>query len=442
MDNKRMKKFNKTFPWFSGLSGDLLFWFAIDTLFLKIVKGFNPAQIVSLTSISLIVVICLQMPLLKIIKKIGNTNSVRLGAFLLLLSSILITFGGNYVVIVLGKIFYEIAFTFRDIANAILKNNLELQNRNNDYIKVQTKANTIYAMATMIISFIASIMFNFNNYLPMLLTIMFCLICFILSFNIRDFSSYDKIEVKTTKRKIKFSKVIVILIISYGLFMGAIKCGQNNGKLFIQEELFKDFNAESAVLILGTITCISRIARVFSNVGFNKIYSKFKEKVEIILPLLLVISFMIMIIGSFITSSLMLKFAIIGLGYIIILLIRDPFKTYMQDLALKNIEPEYQKTLITTMEAFRKTIYAILSTVITLILVDSPIILIIFATLILSIIEVLVSIRLYQIIASSNVEIFVGTGLYKIIVGSKEIKLNDGGKIENRNYKKEIEGTI
>ena len=94
------------------------------------------------------------------------------------------------------------------------------------------------------------------------------------------------------------------------------------------------------------------------------------------------------------------------------------------------------------MEAFRKTIYAILSTVITLILVDSPIILIIFATLILSIIEVLVSIRLYQIIASSNVEIFVGTGLYKIIVGSKEIKLNDGGKIENRNYKKEIEGTI
>ena len=90
MDNKRMKKFNKTFPWFSGLSGDLLFWFAIDTLFLKIVKGFNPAQIVSLTSISLIVAICLQIPLLKIIKKIGNTNSVRLGSFLLLLSSILL----------------------------------------------------------------------------------------------------------------------------------------------------------------------------------------------------------------------------------------------------------------------------------------------------------------------------------------------------------------
>ena len=77
MDNKRIEKFNKTFPWFAGLSADLLFWVAIDTLFLTVVKNFNASQVVSLTSISLIVVICLQMPLLKIIKKIGNTKSVR-----------------------------------------------------------------------------------------------------------------------------------------------------------------------------------------------------------------------------------------------------------------------------------------------------------------------------------------------------------------------------
>ncbi len=442
MDNKRMERFNKTFPWFSGLSGDLLFWFAIDTLFLKIVKGFNPAQIVSLTSISLIVVICLQMPLLKIIKKIGNTNSVRLSAFLLLLSSILITFGGNYFVIVLGKIFYEMAFTFQDIANAILKNNLELQNRSNEYIKVKTRASTIYATETMLISFIASIVFNFNNYLPMILCIICCLICFILSFNIVDFSNYNKVETKITKRKVKYSKLIVVLIISYALFMGAIKCGQTNGKLFIQEELFKDFNVENTALIMGAIVLVSRLARVFANVCFNKIYNRFKEKVEIILPLFLGISLTLMIIGSFITSSLILKFTIIGLGYITILFIRDPFKVYMQDLALKNIEPEYQQTLITTMETSRKIIYAILSTVVTLILVDSPIILIIFATLILSIIEILVSLKLYRIIASSNVEILVGMNLYKIIVGSKEIQVNNGGKIENRNYKREIEGTI
>ena len=221
MKQENMTRFNRIFPWYLGLSGDLLFWIAIDTLFLTVVKNFNASQIVSLTTVSLVTCILLQPLLLKIIKKIGNTNSVRMGALLLLIASLLLTFGKKYVVIALGNIFYEIAFTFQNMANVMLKNNLELQNRNDDYIKIKTKANTIYAIVTMIISFIASIMFNLNNYLPMLGCIAFCLICFILSFYIADYSQYDKVkkEIKNkSNKKIRYTKLIVILIVSYGLF--------------------------------------------------------------------------------------------------------------------------------------------------------------------------------------------------------------------------------
>lgn len=131
MKKEKMKKFNKIFPWYDGLSGDLLFWVAIDTLFLTVVKQFNASQIVSLTTVSLMTCIALQIPLLKIIKKIGNTNSVRLGSLLMLISSILLTFGTKYAIIAIGRIVYEIAITFQNMANAILKNNLELQQRNN-----------------------------------------------------------------------------------------------------------------------------------------------------------------------------------------------------------------------------------------------------------------------------------------------------------------------
>ncbi len=131
MKQEQIKKFNKVFPWYSGLSGDLLFWVAIDTLFLTVVKQFNASQIVSLTTVSLMTCIALQIPLLKIIKKIGNTNSVRLGSLLMLISSILLTFGTKYTIIAIGRIVYEIAITFQNMANAILKNNLELQQRNN-----------------------------------------------------------------------------------------------------------------------------------------------------------------------------------------------------------------------------------------------------------------------------------------------------------------------
>lgn len=399
-----LTRFNKIFPWYSGLSGDLLFWIAIDTLFLAVVKNFNSSQIVSLTSVSLVTCILLQMPLLKIINKIGNTNSVRLGSLLLLVSSLLLTFGQNYITIALGKVVYEIAFTFQNMVNAILKNNLELQNRSDEYIKLKTKSNTVYATVTMIISFIASPMFNLNNYLPMFGCIFFCFICFILSFSMIDFSNYNNVK-KENKNKVKvhYSKLIIVLLISYGLFYPIVNSGQSNGKLFIQQELLLNFSVEKTALIVGVILCISRIVRVISNISFNKIHNKYKEKVGVILPILLLISIILMIIGYFVGTSVILKFSIMSLGYIIILFIRDPFKVYMQDLALRNVGKEGQQTLLTTMELSRKVVRAIMSLSFTMILVNNPMITVMKILLILSIIEILIGIKLYKLVLGGKV---------------------------------------
>ena len=342
MDENKLKRFNKIFPWYDGLSGDLLFWIAIDTLFLTVVKKFTASQIVSLTTISMIVNILLQVPLLKIIHKIGNTKSVRLGSFLLLISSILLTFGKNYITIVIGKIFYEMAFTFQNMINAALKNNLELQHKENEYIKYRTKANTIYAAVTMIISFVASIMFNINNYLPMIGCITFCVICFILSWYMVDYSKDNKNKLEknkeTGKGKIKYTEIIIFILLSYGLCYPMVNSGQSNGKLFIQQELLKLYDVEKTSLVIGAILCVSRIVRLLSNIKFDKIHKKYEDKVGIMLPVGLLISLILMLIGYNVSNMPVMKFVIMGLGYVIILFIRDPFKVYMQDLALKNTD--------------------------------------------------------------------------------------------------------
>ena len=407
MNRQNLKRFNKLFPWFAGLSGDLLFWVAIDTLFLTVVKKFTASQIVSLTSISLITCILLQVPLLNIIKRIGNTKSVRLGSLLLLISSILLTFGTNYIIIVIGKILYEVAFTFQNMINAVLKNNLELQNRENEYIKFRTNANTIYAVVTMIISFVASIMFNINNYLPMIGCILFCFICFVLSLNMIDYSNNDCIKDKTYEKKkdkpkkIRYSKIIIFIIISYGLFYPIVNSGQSNGKLFIQQELLKNFDVEKTALIIGGILCISRIVRVISNISFNKIHKKYKRKVGFLLPFLLSLSLCLMVGGYVITYSIILKILIMSLGYVIVLFIRDPFKVYMQDLALKKVEKEQQQSLLTTLDLSRKIVRAIMSLSFTAILVNNPMIVVITILIILSVIEIFISLYLYRMIQES-----------------------------------------
>ena len=403
MNEQRLKRFNKVFPWFEGLSKDLLFWVAIDTLFLTVVKKLTASQIVSLTSISLITCILLQIPLLNIIKKIGNTKSVRLGSLLLLLSSVLLTFGWKYIVIVIGKILYEIAFTFQNMINVVLKNNLELQSRENEYIKFRTKSNTIYGIVTMIISFVASIMFNINHYLPMLGCILFCLICFIMSFGMIDYSDNDIIEYKDSEKKndtikMNYPKVVLLIIMSYGMFYPIVNSGQSNGKLFIQQELLKSFNVEKTALIIGAILCVSRIVRVVSNIVFNKIYIKYQNKVGFILPILLSLSLILMIGGYLMSFSIVLKILMMSLGYIIILFIRDPFKVYMQDLALKKSDKQQQQSVLITLDLSRKIVRAIISLSFTAILINNPMIIVMLILVVLSIIEIFISVYLYGMI--------------------------------------------
>ena len=406
MQEQKLNRFNKLFPWFSGLSSDLLFWVAIDTLFLTVVKNLTASQIVFLTSISLLVSIFLQFPLLTIIQKIGNTKSVIIGSFLLLISSVLLTFGTSYITIVLGKILYEIAFTLLNMINVILKNNLQLRNKEEEYIKFRTRANTIYAIVTMLISFIASFMFNINHYLPMIGCILFCFICFILSFSMIDYSNndYSKNEsaVKNNNLKqVKYSKIVLFIIISYGLFYPIVNSGQSNGKLFIQQELLKNFSIEKTAVIIGIILCISRIVRVISNILFHKITKKYRDKVGFLLPILLFASILFMIIGYLISFSIVFKIILMAFGYSIILFIRDPFKVYIQDLILRKTEKEQHQSLLTILDLSRKIVRTIMSLIFTVILTNNPMILVMIILIVLSFLEIIISLHLYKILQIS-----------------------------------------
>jgi len=71
---KKLALVNKIYPWYAGLTSDLIFFIAINTIWLSTVKGFSPAEITFLTTASSFFGILFQFPSLAIIKKIGNTS--------------------------------------------------------------------------------------------------------------------------------------------------------------------------------------------------------------------------------------------------------------------------------------------------------------------------------------------------------------------------------
>lgn len=122
---RKIEQAIKLYPWYWAVGADLLFYIAIDTLFLVTVKQFSEMQIVLLTAISTVAGIVLRFPLLWLIKKIPNTLVIRIGAGCLLLSSILITIGPSFFVVALGRVFRNVTHLTNEVGVEVaLENNL------------------------------------------------------------------------------------------------------------------------------------------------------------------------------------------------------------------------------------------------------------------------------------------------------------------------------
>lgn len=361
---ERVEKSNKIYPIYYGLSSDLVFWIAINTLFLSTVKNLSAFQINSLTTISTILAIVLYFFASKIINKIGNITSVRLANLLLLLSSLLLTFSKSYFFLLLGQILYEFAFVFKAIDSVILIKNLKYLKKEEKYLEIMNKGTTIYSLITMIISLISGFLFNINPYLPMFICVFICIINLILSIFIVE---ADIKEEPNTKTSVKISKLVVYIILIYGLLYGTVVIGQNNAKLFMQYRLNEVINIEKTAIILSFIVFASRLVRLISNLTFMKIYNVLKNKIIILMEFLLLVSYVLFVIGNFIRNGIIAAL-IMAIGFIIFLWLRDPIENLLTELLMKNTKVDEREQTIIYFQFFRKLTTFLLSMIATLIL--------------------------------------------------------------------------
>ena len=387
-ETKKINRSIKIYPLFASFTGDLIFFVPIDTLFLTLVKGLSASQITAMTMVALIICIVFQKVILSIVKKIGNVNSLRLGATMLLIASLVLTFGKSFIAMLLYKSIHELAVMFLNMDEIILIN------RKDDYFKIRNKSKIIYAIITLFTALVAGKMFNVNHYLPMYLSIIIYVLVLGTAFLYYEAKVEDEQEIKKEHKKLKITSIIFYIILSNAVFYSIIKMGQNNSKLFMQYDFQKFLSVEMVTYYITTIVFISRIARLVGNVIFGKVYSKIKDKMSVVLTICLALAFSLLIIGHFIESAFICKVIIMSLGFSLILAIRDSFQTYIEDVALTISNKEEQQEIIIKIEVYRRLGTLILSAIFTLILMRYELIVIEFILLGLSIIEIFINKRL------------------------------------------------
>ena len=367
VNKKRIVFSNKIYPLFAGLSGDLIFYVTINTLFLTEVKKFSALEISSLTTISLLVMIILNPLVIKIINKIGALNSVKVGVMLLFLGAFLITVGNNYFTILIGSILYEAYAYFKKMDTIILRNNLSFLNEKDKYLEYESKGSLVFAVVTMLPALISGFLFNLNPYLPMIGCLIFCVINLFLVNFLYEVKTPNEKVIKKDIRKVKITHLVFLLLLLFAVCYSIIDLGQSNSKLFIQYKLNSFLSLENVSIILTIIISVSKIVRVLANYFFLTIYEKYKSKVLSIIGYSLLISFTLILIGNFLPFK-MFGIILMSIGFCIFLAIRDPFDNYIKELLLDNTNPSDHEVMMNKLNFTRKIGKLIISSLITLIL--------------------------------------------------------------------------
>lgn len=391
---KKINRSIKIYPLFASFTGDLIFFVPIDTLFLTLVKGLNASQITAMTMASLIICILFQKIILAIVKKIGNVNSLRLGATMLLIATIVLTFGKSFMAMLLYKSIHELAVMFLNMDEIILKSNLKFVNRKDDYFKIRNKSKIIYAIITLFTALVAGKMFNVNHYLPMYLSIIINVLVLGTAFSYYEAKVNKEQEMKKEHKKLKITSIIFYVILSNAVFYSIIKMGQNNSKLFMQYDFQKFLSVEMVTYYITTIVFISRIARLVGNVIFGKVYQKIKDKMSIVLTICLSMAFLLLIIGHYINVAFIYKVIFMSIGFFLILATRDSFQIYIEDVALSISNKDEQQKIVIDIEVYRRVGTLILSAIFTLILMQCDLVVVEFILLGLSIGEIFINKKL------------------------------------------------
>ena len=350
-----------------GLSSDLLFYIAINIIFLTSVKGLTVQQMVLINTLSSLFYLVLQIPVLKIIEKIGNTLSVRIGSFFALLTTIICTFANSFFVIMISEVCYQLFSMFSSMNSVLLKNNLKLESKEDDYTEIKTKGLTLYSIFTAAIALMVGDIYAINRYLPMYLAIASAFITFVMSLFIKDMSS-NNITTKTETPKFTlkiFTPIIVCAFVSGVLFMTPLGLMQSNSDLLRKNILEANLGDIAAARITSYVIFAARMVRILSCLIYQRTYKKIGKNIIPIMYIMLFSAISIIIIGAVLPINFVAQVVMISIGYALILACRDPYSIYESDTLLTHTPKENQQQVVSYISIVRKIASLLLGAILT-----------------------------------------------------------------------------
>ncbi len=199
--NTKERKTNmKLYSIYRAISLDVIFFYAIEVLFLTQVKNISVADIILSKSFFAIFMIVLQIPISILIDKIGTKNSTILGNIFNLIFIILIIFCDGLTTLIFAQFASALCFSLKNISDTTLIHYSipETKKEGEIFSKLEAKGVKNYYILDAITSIMAGFLYVINPYIPMIGALIFIVLSIILSAKFYDIE--PKAEPQTTKK--------------------------------------------------------------------------------------------------------------------------------------------------------------------------------------------------------------------------------------------------
>lgn len=194
MDEQMKRKNNlKLYPIYKMFSWDLLFYYAINFLFLTTTKGISASQILFVDAFYPLFKILFQIPCVTLIDYIGKKKALLLGNIFVSISILTLILGKGISALFISNLIQSLGAIIKDLCEPTLLHDSipESKGKANIFSKLDGKGFSNHFLLSSISSIITGFLFVVNSYLPIILCFVFCLISTLIASGLQEIENKE-----------------------------------------------------------------------------------------------------------------------------------------------------------------------------------------------------------------------------------------------------------
>jgi len=357
---------------YMGFSDDLIFWVLTDILFLSTVKGFSDVQISMFFTVGFWGSLLLSYPYFRLIKKLKLQTGMVINEILFLAASLMLLLSQSIVLMMIAQCLYCIALDTFSIGDVLVHDLCRKSEGRRDFVKCRSQRATLYGVLSLIFALMVYSLMKVNASLPMIiqtgLTVCSLVLVLIIAKESKERVPFQKDSQTVSNKKTKFNNLTWTYILLAVFTSAFLALFLTNSKILLNDDATTLYGAERAVEIFSSIIIATRVAKIIGNSIpplIRKKVKKYQGVAVAVVAVLLIAMSLTLLSFSYPQASAIL----VGISIVVVYLVFDPLCSITKYLFINGLSEQQELSAIFTVNMSGNILQAVISSIITIILV-------------------------------------------------------------------------